>query len=84
MKRIRMAHVRIQGINCAIFEANSTDNTDTGRDEVLAELTAAARRQRLRVDKSALAYGKRFYGADDLVRYLANGGAFHWTHTLTL
>lgn len=84
MTRIRMAHVRIQGVDCAIFEANSKDNSDAGRDEVLAELTLAARAEGLRVDKAALAFGRRFYGTADLVRYLAGGGAYHWTHTLTV
>lgn len=84
MKKIRMAHVRIQGIDVAVFQANAADNTDSGRADVLADLTAAARAQGLRVQKSALAYGNRFYGTPDLVRYLANGGGIRWTHTLTI
>ncbi len=84
MAQIRMAHVRIQGIDVGVFAANARDDTDTGRAEVLVDLTMAARAQGLRIDKAALAYGNRFYGAPDLVRYLAGGGPFRWTHTLSV
>lgn len=82
--QIRMAHLNIQGIDVAVFDANATDGTDDGRDEVLADLTYRARQLGLRVEKSALAYGRRYYGTPDLVRYLANNGVARWTHTLTV
>ena len=81
--QIRMAHLNIQGINVAVFEANSADDTDSGREDVLHELTVKARISGLRVDKSALAYRNRFYGTPDLVRYLSrSGGVPRWTHEI--
>lgn len=80
--KIRMAHVRIQGISVAIFDANSVDDTDSGRQDVLANLTGRARLAGYRVDKAALAYRNRFYGTPDLVRYLSRGGQFRWTHEI--
>lgn len=82
--KIRMAHVRIQGINVAVFEANARDDTDAGRARLLAELSDQARREGLRVEKAALAYRDRFYGTPDLVQYLARAGRPRWTHTLSL
>lgn len=82
MTRIRMAHLRIQGIDVAVFDANAVDNTDAGRAEVLADLTQRARRSGYRVEKSALAYGRRFYGTPDLAHYLARNGVSRWTHVL--
>lgn len=84
---IRVAHLRIQGINCAIFAAQPRLDTEAGRNAVLAQLTHQARAAGLRVDKAALAYmqfGRPcFYGTPDLVRYLQNNGVDHWTHTLS-
>lgn len=86
--QINFAHVQDQGINFAVFEADSTDRTRAGRAETLARLTAAARRLGLRVEKSALAFMEsgrvQFYGTPDLVDYLASGGVPSWTHTLTI
>jgi len=79
---IRMAHLRIQGINVAVFAANATDDTDSGRNEVLARLTVKARASGLAVEKSALAYRDRFYGTPDLVRYLVSNGVARWTHKI--
>jgi len=81
--QIQMAHLRIQGINVAVFAANSADDTDSGRSEVLARLTMKARANGLAVEKSALAYRNRYYGTPDLVRYLANNGVGRWTHKIT-
>lgn len=84
--RIEMAHLQDQGINFAIFAADATNHTDTGRQALLAQLMAKARANRLRVDKAALAYREagrtRFYGTPDLVTYLASRGVPRWTHTL--
>lgn len=84
--QINLAHVRIQGINCAIFDANARVSTDSERAKVLADLTARARRAGLRVEKAALAFSEagrlRFYGTRDLVDYLAKGAGVNWTHTL--
>ena len=88
MASIQLAHLSIQGISVAVFAANGRHNTDASRAQALAELTARARNQGLRVDKSALAYrtGSRtqFYGTPDLVRYLAGSGVPRWTHRLKL
>jgi hypothetical protein len=84
--RIEMAHLRDQGINFAVFGADATNHTDTGRQALLAQLVAEARRNRLRVDKAALAFPEsgriRFFGTPDLVKYLASRGVPRWTHTL--
>lgn len=83
---IRMAHLRSQGINFAVFEADARTHRDADRGELLADLTIRARRQGLRVDKSALAFtegGRQtYYGTPDLVRHLSRSGISHWTHTL--
>lgn len=84
---IRVAHLRIQGIDVAIFAARPKVDTDSECSAALAQLTMRARRAGLKVDKSALAYsygsGVRYYGTPDLVQYLQNNGVDHWTHTLT-
>jgi hypothetical protein len=84
--RIEMAHLQDQGINFVVFGADATDRTDAGRQTLLVQLTAAARRNRLRVDKAALAYQEsgrvKFFGTRDLVTYLASRGVPRWTHTL--
>lgn len=85
--QINLAHLRVQGIDFFVFDANATSGTDSGRGELLAELVAEANRAGLRGSKGALAYTEagrlRFYGTPDLVRYLAaNPSAIRWTHTL--
>ncbi len=86
--KINLAHVRIQGINCAIFDANARVGTDSERARVLADLTARARLTGLRVEKSALAFSEagslRFYGTRDLVNYLAKQPFVRWTYTLDI
>lgn len=84
--RIEMAHLRDQGINFAVFAADASNHTDTGRQALLAQLIAKAEGNNLRVDKAALAYQEagrtRFFGTPDLVKYLASRGVPRWTHTL--
>ncbi len=91
--RINFAHIRERStsggwINFAVFEANSNNGTDSGRADVLRDLTVRARANRLQIDKSALAYTQSgrimFYGTPDLVEYLSNNGVPGWTHSLDL
>ena len=82
----KVAHLRDQGIDFAVFNAKALEDTDAARDDLLAQLTNAARLQGLKIDKSALAYRSgarnRFYGTPDLVRYLTQRGVPRWTHTI--
>jgi hypothetical protein len=84
--RIEMAHLRDQDINFAVFAADATDRTNTGRQTLLSQLVAKARGNRLRVDKAALAFEESgrptFFGTPDLVKYLSSRGVPRWTHTL--
>lgn len=84
--RIKMAHVREQGINFAVFDADSRCHTDSGRHELLNELTVRARNSGLRIEKAALAFreghGVKFYGTPDLVSFLSKRGVPSWTHIL--
>ena len=86
--QIRVAHLRTQGIDFAVFDADATSRLDSDRAELLVRLTAEARANGLKVDKSALAFRQgsqnRFYGTPDLVRFLANNGVPRWTHTITV
>jgi hypothetical protein len=86
--QIRVAHLRSQGIDFAVFDADARSRLDSDRAELLMQLTAAARANGLKVDKSALAFRQgsqtRFYGTPDLVRFLANSGIPRWTHTITV
>jgi len=86
--KIKMAHLREQGIDFAVFGADARNRTNSGRDALLADLTAQARLSGLKVDKAALQYGHgsrlQFYGSSDLVRFLASAGGVHrWTHEVT-
>jgi hypothetical protein len=84
---VQLAHLRVQGINFAVFDADARSGLDSDRAKLLQQLTVAARGAGLKIDKSALAYsraGRReYYGTKDLVRYLANNGVSHWNHTIT-
>ena len=86
--KIDVAHYNVQGINVAVFQADARTDRDTDRAAVLADLTTKARRNGLRVEKAALVYSQhgqlQFYGTNDLVKYLADGGfdTLCWTHTL--
>jgi len=87
--QIRLAHLRDQGIDFAVFDADAVARTSSARSALLAQLTQVARQSGLRIQKSALAFVENgqvtFYGAPDLVDYLASiGGVSMWTHTVTL
>ena len=88
MTTIRMAHLRTQGVNFAVFAADAPTHLDDDRAALLRTLTNEARRSGFRVDKAALAFsqGRRtvYYGTPDLVRFLSRNGVSHWTHSLTL
>lgn len=55
-------------------------------ENLLHQLTQAARASGLRVEQSALAYKSggriQFYGDENLVRYLSKNWIPHWTHTI--
>lgn len=84
--RINFAHVNIQGINCAIFDAKPLSPTEEAHEELLADLVQRARANDLRVDKAALAYASgrqiKYWGHRDLAQFLANNGPPRWTHYL--
>lgn len=91
--RINLAHLRERStngrdVNFAVFDANASNDTDRGRDQLLAALTRSARQQGLAVEIAALAYSEhgklRFYGEPSVVQYLAAGGLPGWTHTIDL
>lgn len=88
MAKIKMAHLRTQGINFAVFAADAPSHSNRARDQLLGQLAVEARQSGLRVDKAALAYSQggrtSFYGTPDLVRYLSTHGVSQWTHTLTV
>jgi hypothetical protein len=88
MQKFNMAHLRVQGIDFAVFDADAQSDSDSSRASVLSGLTMAARQKGLKVDKSALAFSRagriQFYGASDLVDYLAARGVPSWTHTITI
>ena len=85
---INVAHLNDQGIDFAVFDADSTCHSTTGRQRLLAQLTARGRRAGLRIEKAALAFVEggeiSFFGTPDLVRYLATGWVPHWTHTIEI
>lgn len=85
---IKLAHLRHQGIDFAVFDADARVGTDAARREALADLVGAARAHGLKVDKAALAFreGGRtvFWGTPDLVRFLSRSGVPSWTHTIRL
>jgi hypothetical protein len=84
--RIEMAHLRDQGIDFAVFNADATNHSDSGRQTLLSQLIVTARRNRVKVDKAALAFEEfgeiKFFGTPDLVQYLASRGVPRCTHTL--
>jgi len=86
--QVKLAHLRTQGVDFVVFDADVRSGLNRDRAALLQDLTSAARRAGLKVDKSALAFfhaGKiQFYGARDLVNYLANLGVPNWTHTITV
>lgn len=84
--KIRFAHLRDQGIDFAVFDADVTSRRDSDRVELLRQLTSRARYQGLKIDKSALAFQScgqiRFFGTTDLVHYLSRIGISSWTHSM--
>ena len=84
--RIDVAHLRDQGIDFAVFNADATNHSDTARQTLLSQLILKARRNHLKVDKAALAFEEsgqiKFFGTPDLVQYLASRGVPRWTHTM--
>lgn len=91
--KVNLAHLREQAqgggwIDFAVFDAKSTAGTDSANAELLAQLTAAARKSGLKVDQSALAYKQgnqiKFYGDKNLVDYLSAGWVPQWTHTINV
>jgi len=86
---INFAHVRIGSASVAIFDADAKNQTNSGREQVLADLTARARLNNLRVDRSVLVFTQNgqqiYFGDPDLVRHLSRSPiALHWTHRLTV
>lgn len=75
-------------IECAVFEANARDGSNWGRDQVLHQLTRAARKAGLKIDQSALVYEQfgrlQFYGTPGLVDYLSESGVPNWTNTIDI
>lgn len=85
---VHLAHIRHQGIDFAVFDADARTHTSPAREELLADLVDAARAHGLKIDKAALAFRKLgrtvFWGTPDLVRFLASNGVPRWTHTIRL
>ena len=85
---INVAHLRVQNIDFAVFDADAISHTDQDRAELLAQLTNHARSSGLRIQKSALAFQEggqlRFFGTPDLVNYLVNNPYIQWTHRLNV
>lgn len=86
--KISIAHLRTQGIDFVVADADATSHLSSDRDAVLGCVSSAARRAGLKVDKAALAFVENgrptYYGTPDLVRFLASHGLPRWTHTLTI
>lgn len=86
--KVQFAHLRAQGIDFAVFAVDAVTHSRHDRQTILEQLVLSARRNRLKVDKAALAFteGGRptYFGAPDLVRYLARGWIPRWTHTMEL
>ncbi|MCV2438598.1 hypothetical protein [Paucibacter sp. DJ2R-2] len=91
--QINFAHLRqpaVSGgdVNFAVFDARSSSGTTTANSELLAQLTARARANSLRIDQSALAFRSggqiQFFGSKHLVDFLTRSGLPRWTHTLNV
>lgn len=85
---IDFAHMRIGAASVAIFNADAPSRTVYDRQKALADLTAKARLNNLRVDRSVLAFTENgrltYFGDPDLVRHLTrNTVSYRWTHRLT-
>lgn len=86
--RINFAHIRERStsggwIDFAVFDARSKSGSNSGNDDVLADLTYKARAAGYKIDQSALAYRERgrirFYGSELLVEHLSRVGLPRWT-----
>jgi hypothetical protein len=86
--QVEIAHLRTQGIDFVVFNADARDHSNESRSQLLGRLMVQTRRNGLKVDKAALAYTEggqtKYFGTPDLVRYLANNGVRRWTHRLDL
>jgi hypothetical protein len=84
--KINMAHLRDQGIDFAVFDADARSHMNHDRTNLLSQLMFTARRAGMKIDKAALAFRQgsdiAFYGTPDLVRYLQMVGLPRWTHTI--
>lgn len=87
--RINFAHVRGRAqsggwINFVVFDARSSSGSDSDNSTLLAQLTAKARANSLKVDQAALAFASggrlRFFGSRPLVDFLSKSGLPAWTH----
>lgn len=87
--RVKFAHLREQStsggwINFAVFDGRSASGSNSDNALLLAQLTARARANHLKVDQSALAFESNgrvmFYGSKNLVGYLSKFGIPQWTH----
>ena len=88
--RINVAHIQVRAVsgimvNVAVFDANASNGTDSGRKQLLAQLTAQAGRQ-LRIEQAALAYAEhgriQYFGTPTLVTHLSRSGLPRWTHQI--
>lgn len=81
-----VAFIKIQGVSCLIFAADTVTKSDSARREALVRLQVMARANGMIATKSALATtqnGRAYYfGSPDLVRYLSINGVPRWTHKL--
>lgn len=91
--RINYAHLQERAsnggiIDFVVFEANANNGLDSGRAEVLNNLTERTRLRGLKIDQSALAFYEngrnRFYGSRNLVAYLGQVGVPQWTHYIDI
>ena len=84
--RIEVAHLQTQGISFAVFAADARTGNASDRQALLNDLVRRARRNRLRVDKAALAFEEfgrlTYFGTPDLVKHLSSHGVGRWTHIL--
>jgi hypothetical protein len=91
--RIEFAHLRRrsttgQDIDFAVFDAKPNNNTPAGRDELLAQLTIAARSMDLNVEVAALMYEEnrqiKTWGDPFVLDYLSKEGVPAPTHYLDM
>lgn len=88
--RISFAHLRERAraggwVNFVVFGAQSNSGSREDNAQLLAELTAKARANSLKVDQSALAFRSggrlQFFGSPPLVDFLSKSGLPGWTHS---